>query len=68
MDLSIFKDYDIRGIYPTQINGDVARAIAHAIVRKFQPKTVAIVRDMRVSGEELRNGLVEVFTGLGVNV
>ncbi len=68
MDLSIFKDYDIRGTYPSQMNGDVARAIAHAIVRKFQPKTIAVVRDMRLSGEEIRGGLVEVFTDLGVNV
>lgn len=68
MDLSIFKDYDIRGTYPDQINGEVAKSIAHAIVRKFAPKSVAIVRDMRVSGEELRNGFVEVFTNLGIDV
>lgn len=67
-DLSMFKDYDIRGIYPTQINGTMAKAIAHAIVRKFQPKTVAICRDMRLSGQEIRDGLVEVFTNLGINV
>lgn len=68
MDFSIFKDYDIRGIYPSQINGEAAKAIAHAIVRKFAPKTVCICRDMRLSGEEIRNGLVEIFTKLGVDV
>ena len=68
MDLSIFKDYDVRGIYPTQINGEAAKAIAYAIVRKFSPKTVCICRDMRLSGEEIRNGFVEVFTNLGVHV
>ena len=67
-DLSIFKDYDVRGTYPNQINGAIASEIAHAIVRKFQPKTVAICRDMRLSGEEIRNGFVEVFTSLGINV
>ena len=66
--LSIFKDYDVRGTYPNQINGAIASEIAHAIVRKFQPKTVAICRDMRLSGEEIRNGFVEVFTSLGINV
>ncbi|RJR15377.1 phosphomannomutase CpsG, partial [Candidatus Microgenomates bacterium] len=68
MDLSIFKDYDVRGVYPTQINADVARAIAYAIVRHFAPKTVAICRDMRLSGEEIKNALVDVFTKCGVDV
>ncbi len=67
-DLSIFKDYDVRGTYPNQIHGQMARAIAHAIVRKYNPKTVAICRDMRLSGQELRDGFVEVFTFLGVDV
>ncbi len=68
LDLSIFKDYDVRGIYPNQMNGDVAKQIAYAIIRQFHPKTVAICRDMRLSGEEIRNGFVEVFTKLGVNI
>lgn len=68
MDLSIFKDYDVRGTYPNQINGEVARTIAHAIVRKFQPKTIAICRDMRLSGQELRDGFAQVFTSLGIDV
>lgn len=68
IDTSIFKDYDIRGVYPTQINGEVARALAYAIVRKFAPKTVAICRDMRTSGAEIRDGLIEVFTKVGINV
>ncbi len=65
---AIFKDYDVRGTYPDQINGDVARSIAHAIVRKFDPKSVAICRDMRLSGEEIKNAFVEVFTDLGIDV
>lgn len=67
-DLSVFKDYDVRGTYPEQLNGEVAKAIGYAIVRKFNPKTVAICRDMRLSGAELRDGLVEAFTNCGVNV
>ena len=66
--LTIFKDYDVRGTYPDQINGEVARAIAHAIVRKFNPKTVCICRDMRLSGAEIRDGFAEVFQSLGIDV
>ena len=68
IDLSIFKDYDIRATYPDQLNGDVVRAIGYAIIRKFHPKTVAICRDMRLSGVELRDGLIAAFTNCGVDV
>ena len=68
IDLSIFKDYDIRGVYPTQINGEVFAEIAHAIVRKFHPKTVAICRDMRISGQEIKDAMIKEFTELGINV
>jgi len=67
-DLSIFKDYDVRGTYPNQINGEIASEIAHAIVRKFHPKSIAICRDMRLSGQEIRNGFASVFSMLGVDV
>lgn len=68
IDTTIFKDYDIRGTYPAQINGEVAKAIGYAIIRKFQPRTVAIVRDMRLSGQEIRDGLVSAFTKSGIDV
>lgn len=68
LDLSIFKDYDVRGTYPDKINGQIVSAIAHAIVRKFQPKTIAVCRDMRLSGQELFDGFSSVFTSLGVDV
>lgn len=68
VDLSIFKDYDIRGTYPQQINGGVATSIAHAIVRHFKPKSVAIGRDMRLSGPELLKAFSDTFVLLGVDV
>ena len=67
-DLTMFKDYDVRGTYPDQLNGQVAEAIGYAIVKKFHPKTVAVCRDMRLSGEEIRDGLVRAFVASGVNV
>lgn len=64
----IFKDYDVRGVYPSEINGDVAVQIAHAIVRKFAPKSVCVCYDMRVSGPELKDACVTTFSRLGVDV
>lgn len=68
IDTSIFKDYDIRGTYPAQLSGQTAKALGYAIVRKFQPKTVVLCRDMRLSGPEIRDGLIGAFTACGVNV
>jgi phosphomannomutase len=68
IDLSIFKDYDIRGTYPKQLNGPVAAAIGLAIIEKFHPTSVAICRDMRLSGEEIRDGLVHAFVSKGITV
>ncbi len=68
VDTTIFKDYDIRGTYPNQINAEVAKTIAHAIVRKFQPKSVVIGRDMRLSGQEIKDALCSTFSELGIDV
>lgn len=68
MDVTIFKDYDIRGTYPDQLNAQVVAAIAHAIVRKFHPASVAVCRDMRISGSELHDALITALTSLGVNI
>lgn len=64
----IFKDYDVRGIYPDQINAEVVKSIAYAIVRKFSPIKIAIGRDMRLSGKELSDAFIQVFTGQGIEV
>lgn len=68
IDVSIFKDYDIRGVYPEQLNAKAATMIANAIVKVLTPKTIAICRDMRISGVELRDALTAEFVRLGVDV
>jgi phosphomannomutase len=68
IDQSIFKAYDIRGIYPTQLNEDLARGIVKGFVSVIQPKTVVLGRDARISGPSIHDAVVETFTELGVNV
>ena len=41
----IFKAYDVRGIYPGEINEDVARAIGAAFVAYLKAKRIALGRD-----------------------
>src|SRR6185369_6411383 len=46
----IFKAYDIRGIYPTEINEDDAYDIGRAVVEYLRPKCLGIGRDIRDLG------------------
>ena len=64
----IFKAYDVRGNYPQDINAKVFKAIAQELALFFKPKTVAIGRDMRPSGEELSLAMIDGFVTMGVNV
>lgn len=68
MDLSIFKDYDIRGTYPDQLNAEVVGFIGRAIVEYFKPNRVAVGHDMRRSGKELSDALIGVFRNMGIAV
>lgn len=68
IDPSIFKDYDIRGEYPKQLNKEVARKIGAELVNFLKPKVVAVGRDMRTSSDEIFAGFVAGVTNQGVDV
>src|SRR5215213_6750167 len=70
IDESIFKAYDIRGVYPDQLYEDVARDIGRAFVNYLglSGSTVVAGRDMRLSGETLEKAFVEGVTGAGADV
>jgi phosphomannomutase len=63
IDPTIFKAYDIRGVYPTQINEEIAYAIGQAYAKFANPKKVALGRDVRLSSpalwEAMKNGLID---------
>ena len=68
---SIFREYDIRGEYPDQINSDVFRKIAHAIAAKCKSENIneiCIGRDGRISGEVLLESIINGITESGINV
>ncbi len=68
MNEKIFKAYDIRGTYPDQVNEDSFKRIAQAFAMYIQPKTVAVGRDVRVSGPSLQKAVIEGLISMGVNV
>ena len=64
----IFKAYDIRGIYPTEINADVAEAIGRAYIEFTGAKKVAVGRDMRPHSLPLFAGLSRGMLAQGADV
>ncbi len=68
IDPSIFKAYDVRGIYPTQINEEIFYKIAQAYAKFVNPKTVALGRDVRETGPVLFEAMKKGFIDHGVDV
>ncbi len=64
----MFKAYDIRGIYPEEINADIIYAIGQAYAQLFSPQTVVVGHDVRTSGPELYKSLIKGLVDAGVNV
>ncbi|MGH8003416.1 MAG: phosphomannomutase/phosphoglucomutase [Limisphaerales bacterium] len=67
-DPGIFKAYDVRGIYPDQINQEIAYQFGRAFASFLRPPAVVVGRDMRLSGAELFEGLSKGLVDSGVNV
>ncbi|EKE18902.1 MAG: hypothetical protein ACD_9C00202G0002 [uncultured bacterium] len=68
MDKSIFKAYDIRGVFPEDLNGEDAYKIGRAIVQYSKAKKIAVGADMRTSSPEIQAGLMRGITEQGADV
>ena len=64
----IFKAYDIRGVYGTELTEDVVRDIARAFVTFLGCKKIAVGRDCRVSSGSLFEAFAAGATELGADV
>lgn len=64
---SIFKAYDIRGIYPEDLNEEIAYRVGRAIVVLTGAKTVVIGRDARVSSNSLSEAIIRGVTDQGAD-
>src|SRR6185295_9978886 len=64
----IFKAYDVRGVYPSEINEDAARAIGAAFVAYLKAKRIAVGRDMRLSSPSLAAAFIDGATSQGADV
>ena len=68
IDSTIFKAYDIRGLYPSELNEDTARQIGRGFASYLKPKVVGVSRDMRVSSPTIAAAFIDGVLGQGVDV
>ena len=64
----IVKAYDVRGIYPQQIDATIVRSIGAAFARHCGCAQIVVGRDMRASGEELAAAFINGATAAGTDV
>ncbi|MBC8444427.1 phosphomannomutase/phosphoglucomutase [Candidatus Woesearchaeota archaeon] len=66
--MGIFKAYDIRGVYPKELNEKIMEKIGRAFADFIKGKNIAVGYDMRVSGPKLFDAFVKGVTLQGKNV
>jgi phosphomannomutase len=65
---SIFKAYDVRGLYPSEVNEDAARQIGRGFVSYLQAKRIAVSHDMRLSSPSLTEAFIDGARHQGADV
>ena len=68
LDPKVFKAYDVRGLYPAELDEEGAYAIGRAFVEQFQPGQIAVGRDMRLSSPAMSAALIRGAVDAGCDV
>ncbi len=68
LDPKVFKAYDVRGVYPTELDEEGAYAIGRAYVEEFEPRRIAVGRDMRLSAPAMANAAIDGAAAGGADV
>jgi len=64
----LFKSYDVRGIYPSELTDEVAYSIGRCFVALVGGNRIVVGRDMRPSGERLFTAFARGATEAGADV
>jgi phosphomannomutase len=65
---NIFKAYDVRGLYPQEVNEDAARLIGRGFVAYLNATRIAVSRDMRLSSPSMAQAFIEGARAQGADV
>jgi phosphomannomutase len=64
----VFKAYDVRGLYPQEVNEEAARLIGRGFAAYLSAKRIAVSRDMRLSSPSLASAFIEGAREQGADV
>ena len=68
---NIFREYDVRGVYPTDLNEDVSYTFGKAYgtyIKKFNQTECIVGHDNRLSSDSLTKSLIEGILSTGIHV
>jgi phosphomannomutase len=68
LDPKVFKAYDVRGIYPDELDEAGAYAVGRAYVDEFEPRRMAVGRDMRLSSPTMAEAVMRGAADSGAEV
>jgi phosphomannomutase len=66
--VGVFKAYDIRGVYPTEIDEKLAWRIGAGLVQLLKAKRLVVGRDMRKSAPSIQKAVIDGITAHGCDV
>jgi phosphomannomutase len=64
----VFKAYDVRGLYPGEVNEDLFRHLGRAFVAFLGPGRYAVTRDMRLSSPSMTAAFIEGAVAQGGHI
>jgi len=67
-DASVFKAYDVRGLYPSEVTEDLFRQLGRAFVAHLGAGRFAVTRDMRLSSPSLTAAFIDGAVSQGGDV
>jgi phosphomannomutase len=68
LDPKVFKAYDVRGVYPDELDEEGAYAIGRAYVEEFEPRRIAVGHDMRLSSPVMTDAVMRGAAESGADV
>ena len=68
LDPAVFKAYDIRGVYGDELDEDGAYLVGRAYVEHFEPRAIAVGRDMRLSSPAMAAAFIDGAADAGADV
>ena len=65
---AVFKAYDVRGIHPSELDEEGAYAVGRAFVEEFEPRKIAVGRDMRTHAPSMAAAVIRGALDAGADV